>query len=267
LQRARSRAYVLAVEASALERVLVRDRLVISIALAALTVLSWAYLVLPGEVRIGGERLMPCCGVNFGVTLAMWIVMMIGMMLPSVAPMVLTHAAVTRRRVAHGAPFVPSGLFLLGYLLSWGGFSLAAALVQWLLYRAAFLDRHSLAVGPWAGSAVLIGAAVFQLSPAKDACLSHCRVPLGYFMTEWREGNIGAVSMGLRHGAFCIGCCWLLMAVLFAVGVMNMLWVGVLTAFVLAEKILPWPRVVVWSGSAVCVVGAVALIGSTVLAK
>jgi len=255
------------VEASALERVLLLDRLVISVALAALAILSWAQMAVPGEVWIGGERLMPCCGVSFGMTLAMWIVMMIGMMLPSVAPMVLTHAAVSRRRVAHGAPFVPSGLFLLGYLLSWSGFSAAAALVQWLLYHGALLDRHSLAIGPWAGGAVLIGAGLFQLSPMKNACLSHCRVPLGYFMTEWQEGKLGAVNMGLRHGAFCIGCCWLLMAVLFAVGIMNMLWAGVLTAFVLAEKILPWPRIVVWSGSAICFVGAVALIGSSVLAK
>src|SRR4051812_16103177 len=158
---------------------------------------------------------MPCCSSRFGVALVMWVVMMAGMMIPSVAPMVLTHAAIMRRRVAQGAPFVSSGLFLAGYLLAWSAFSAVAAFAQWVLFRSALLDGHSLSIGPWAGGAVLFAAAVFQLSPAKNACLSHCRAPLGYFITEWREGHSGAVTMGLRHGVFCIGCCWLLMAVLF----------------------------------------------------
>ena len=114
-----------------------------------------------------------------------------------------------------------SGLFLAGYLLAWSGFSAVAAFAQGVLYRGALLDGRSLSIGPWAGAAVLLAAAAFQLSPAKNACLSQCRAPVGYFVTEWREGNAGAVIMGLRHGIFCIGCCWLLMAVLFAVGIMN----------------------------------------------
>jgi predicted metal-binding membrane protein len=189
----------------------------------------------------------------------MWVVMMAGMMIPSVAPMVLTHASIMRRRVPRGAPFVPSGLFLGGYLVAWTGFSAVAALSQWVLYRAALLDGHSLAIGPWGGGAVLVAAAVFQVSPAKDKCLSQCRAPLGYFLTEWREGHRGAVVMGVRHGVFCIGCCWLLMAVLFAVGIMNILWGAAITAFVVAEKVLPWPRAVVWSGCAMCLLGAVVL--------
>jgi predicted metal-binding membrane protein len=189
----------------------------------------------------------------------MWVVMMAGMMIPSVAPMVLTHASVVRRRVPRGAPFVPSGLFLTGYLVAWTAFSAIAALAQWALYRAALLDGRSLAIGPWAGGAVLVAAAIFQLSPAKDKCLSQCRAPLGYFLTEWREGLVGAVVMGVRHGVFCIGCCWLLMAVLFAVGIMNLVWGAAITAFVLAEKVLPWPRGVVWAGSAMCLLGAAVL--------
>jgi predicted metal-binding membrane protein len=194
----------------------------------------------------------------------MWVVMMAGMMIPSAAPMVLTHAAIARRRAHLGAPFVSSALFLAGYLCAWAAFSAAAAGAQVALHRAAVLDARSLSVGPWAGAAVLIAAAAFQLSPAKSACLTRCRAPVGWFITEWRDGHAGAVTMGLRHGATCIGCCWLLMAVLFAVGIMNIVWGAALTAFVVAEKALPWRRTIVWSGSALCAAGAAILIWSAV---
>jgi predicted metal-binding membrane protein len=241
------------------ERVLRRDRLLIGGALAALTALSWLQMALPGACPARGG-LSACCGSQFGVAFPMWVVMMAGMMIPSVAPMVLTHAAIVRRRAAAGAPFASSGLFLAGYLMAWTGFSAAAALAQSALSHAAVLDGRSLSIGPWAGAAVLLGAAAFQLSPAKNACLSQCRAPVGYFITEWREGRAGAVVMGLRHGVFCIGCCWGLMAVLFAVGIMNLVWGAALTAFVVAEKIFPWRRAVVWSGGAACAAGAAALI-------
>jgi predicted metal-binding membrane protein len=241
-----------------------RDRFVVGGVLSALTIMSWVQMVLPAG-STGGQHLAlaPCCSSRFGVAFAMWVVMMAGMMIPSVAPMVLTHAAIVRRRAAAGAaaaPLLSSGLFLAGYLLAWSAFSAAAAFAQGALVRAALLDERSLSVGPWAGAAVLLAAAIFQLSPAKSACLSQCRAPAGYFITEWREGRVGAVIMGLRHGAFCIGCCWMLMAVLFAVGIMNILWGAVLTAFVVAEKVLPWRRAVVWFGGAMCVAGAVVLV-------
>src|SRR4029079_1189377 len=119
-----------------LERVLRRDRLIIGVVLAALTALSCVQMVGPAD----GARLAPCCGARFDVTFAMWVVMMAGMMIPSVAPMVLTHAAIVRRRAGRGAPFVPSGLFLSGYLIAWVGFSAAAAFAQGVLFRAAVLD-------------------------------------------------------------------------------------------------------------------------------
>ncbi len=250
---------------SALERALRRDRAVLSTLLAALTLVSWTHMVLPSDSTLGPERFMPCCGARFGPAFSMWVVMMVAMMLPSVAPMVLTHAAVMRRRVAQGAPFVSSGLFLSGYLLAWTGFSAIAALVQALLFRGALLDGHSLAIGPLAGAAVLLAASLVQHSPGKHACLAHCRAPLGYFVTEWREGPLGAVEMGLRHGLQCIGCCWALMAVLFAVGIMNLFWGVAITAFVVAEKVLPWPRAVVSAGSASCLLGALLLIYRAVL--
>jgi predicted metal-binding membrane protein len=251
---------------TALERLLRRDRVIISMALAALTMVSWVQMVTPSEATSAPEGLMPCCGARFSVAFSMWVVMMAGMMIPSVAPMVLTHAGIVRRRAAQGAPFVSSSLFFLGYLVAWSAFSAAAALAQCVLYRTSLLDGHSLSIGPSAGAVVLIAAAAFQLSSAKDACLSQCRAPLGYFLTEWREGRSGAVIMGLRHGVFCIGCCWLLMAVLFAVGIMNILWGAMITAFVLAEKVLPWRRAVVWFGGAVCLAGAAALVCRAVLA-
>jgi predicted metal-binding membrane protein len=255
------------VQTSAFERVFRRigvqhDRFVISCVLGALTIVCWTQMLAAG----GAGALMPCCASRFGVAFSMWVVMMAGMMIPSVAPMVLTHAAITRRRAAAGAPFASSGLFLGGYLVAWAGFSAVAALAQGALQRAAMLDGRTLSVGPWAGGAVLLAAGIFQLSRAKEACLSRCRAPVGYFLTEWREGSAGAVVMGLRHGLSCIGCCWLLMAVLFAVGIMNILWGAAITLFVVAEKALPWRRAVVWSGSAACLAAGALLLGRAALA-
>jgi len=244
--------------ASRFVRALEDDRAVIAPVLFLLSALSWVQMTASEEAD-GGE-LMPCCSARFAIAFPMWVIMMAGMMIPSVAPMVFTHAAIMRRRASIGMRYLRTGLFLGGYLAAWAGFSAVAALAQGALYRSRLLDGESLAIGPWAGAGVLVAAAVFQLSPAKSVCLAQCRAPLGYFLTEWREGNGGAFEMGLRHGLFCIGCCWLLMAVLFAVGIMNVLWGAAITAFVLAEKVLPWPRAVVWLGSAACLAGAAVLL-------
>jgi predicted metal-binding membrane protein len=248
------------VSGDAVANIFRRDRALVSSALALLTVLSWVQMMrMPGD---GTVAIMPCCGASYWMAFTMWVVMMAGMMIPSVAPMVLTHAAIVRRRGAIGGvtPLALSGLFLGGYLVAWTAFSAGAALAQWALYKSALLDGRSLTIGPLAGAVVLVAAGAFQLSPAKGACLKQCRAPVGYFTTEWREGPIGATRMGLRHGVFCIGCCWLLMAVLFALGIMNVVWGAVITAFVLAEKVLPWRRAVVWSGALACFCGAALLL-------
>src|SRR5262249_29885644 len=151
---------------------LARDRLVIALALAVLTGVAWAQMVSSSDMGAGVQRLLPCCGARFGVAFSMWVVMMVAMMIPSVAPMVLTHAAITRRRVARGAPYVPSGLFLAGYLVAWSAFSAIAAAAQWALYHSGLLDGRSLSIGPIAGAALLVAAGVFQFLPAKNACLS-----------------------------------------------------------------------------------------------
>jgi predicted metal-binding membrane protein len=246
-----------------LEQGLRRDRLALELALAALTILCWVEMAAPEGAPSGAGRLLPCCGSRFGVAFAMWVVMMAGMMIPAVAPMVLAYAAIARRRAARGArlvsSFISSGAFLAGYLVAWTAFAAVAALAQSALQRGGRLDA-SLSVGPWAGAVVLLAAGAYQLSPAKDACLSGCRAPVGFFLTRWREGAFGALAMGLEHGLSCVGCCWLLMAILFAVGIMNPLWGAAITLFVVAERVLPWRRTVVWAGGLLCLAGAAVLL-------
>lgn len=173
------------------------------------------------------------------LTFAMWAVMMVGMMTPSAAPLVLLFARVQRDRRERAAPHLPTSLFLLGYLLVWGAFAVASTLAQWGLHSAALLSPRLVATSPLLGGLLLVLAGLFQLTPLKDACLKNCRTPLSFIMTGWREGRWGAVRMGLSHGFYCVGCCGLLMALLFVGGVMNLLWVGALSLFVLLEKLVP----------------------------
>ena len=168
-------------------------------------------------------------------TVTMWAVMMVGMMSPSAAPVLLLFAATHARRGERGASAtVP--MFGLGYAAVWAAFSACATLVQWALHDAALLSPTMAVASPPVAGALLVAAGVYQLTPLKRACLTHCQTPLGFLMSHWREGAGGAFQMGLRHGIYCVGCCWVLMGVLFAVGVMNLAWVGVLTAFILVEK-------------------------------
>jgi len=177
--------------------------------------------------------------VDFLLMFVMWAVMMVAMMTPSAAPMILTYSRVNRRHNEQRSPFLATGAFLAGYLVVWTGFSAVATLAQWELHRTAMLSPMMVSNSPLLGGVLLIGAGVFQFTPLKRACLAHCRSPLGFFMTEWREGTRGALLMGIRHGTFCVGCCWLLMALLFVAGVMNLLWVAVIAGYVLVEKIVP----------------------------
>lgn len=227
--------------------------------LTLLTVLCW-YETIPAHSE-GSHELLPCCGATFGLAFWMWVVMMAGMMVPSVAPMVLAYAGIARRRARQGTPVVPASLFLGGYVIAWSVFAFVAAFVQWGLYHLHWLDGKTLSIGPWAGALVLCVAGAFQFSAAKQACLSECRAPIGFFMTSWRPGKLGAVRMGLSHGTHCIGCCWALMLVMFSVGVMNLVWGAALTMFMIAEKVLPRPRIVVALGGVACFVGAAVLVG------
>jgi predicted metal-binding membrane protein len=181
----------------------------------------------------------------------MWTVMMIAMMVPSAGPMILAFATINRRRAAAGGLAVPTAIFLAGYLVAWTAVSLVATLAQWALQAVALLAPETLSVTPVAGGLLLLAAGIWQLTPIKYACLARCQSPLGFILSEWREGGRGAFVMGLRHGVFCVGCCWTLMALLFVAGVMNLLWVAAIAAFVLVEKIAPPGRLVSWVSGAV----------------
>jgi predicted metal-binding membrane protein len=196
-------------------------------------------------------------------TFAMWAVMMIGMMAGTAAPVLLLFAAARARRDARGVrPAVL--MFGLGYLTVWVGFSACAALAQWLLHQTAMLSPAMAASSPYLAGAILIVAGGYQLTPWKGACLTYCRSPLGFLMTSWREGRLGALQMGVRHGAYCLGCCWALMCVLFVVGVMNLVWVAALTGFVLLEKVGPAGTIVARVAGAAMVLAGILLIAAKV---
>jgi len=217
-------------------------RLAIAAALAGITVLCWLYLFAEAaDMRAMGDMAMPTKGaVDLVLLLVMWWIMMIGMMLPSAAPMILTFATVNARRRARAQPWVPTTLFASGYVLAWGGFSIAATLAQWGLESAALLSPMAMSVtSARLGGVLFVAAGLYQLTPLKRACLSACRSPFDFVVNRWRDGAIGALRMGVEHGLSCLGCCWILMALLFVGGVMNLLWVAVLAAVVLIEKLFP----------------------------
>jgi predicted metal-binding membrane protein len=231
----------------------------------AVTLAAWAYLAhlaaMPGMASMPGMTagLMPWTGADALFALVMWMVMMVGMMLPSATPVLLLVAAVNRRGAAAGGRGL-TGAFGLGYVLAWGGFSVAATAAQWGLHAAALLSPPLATTSPLLGGVLLVAAGVYQLTPLKAACLAHCRSPLSFLMTEWREGAGGALRMGLRHGLYCLGCCALLMGLLFVAGVMNLLWVALIAVFVLVEKVVPGgPRVGRLLGAVLIVTGLVVL--------
>jgi len=184
--------------------------------------------------------LHPWTSAHFAMTFAMWVIMMVGMMLPSATPATLLYTAVARKAAREGTPVAPVGAFIAGYLLTWTLFSLGATLAQWGLERAALLSPMLVSSSPALGGALLVAAGLYQLTSWKDACLAHCRNPAHFMAAHWKAGVPGALRMGLAHGAFCIGCCWVLMGLLFFGGVMNLLWIAAITLFVLVEKVVPF---------------------------
>ena len=255
-------------EPAGLGAVLRRDRAIILAALAVLTAVSWAHVVRMERDVVAysgpGDRarvVMSCCGVDPTLTFVMWVAMMVGMMLPSAGPMVLAFAAVDRRRGERGGPLVSTSVFVAGYLLVWTAFSAVAAFGQWALFQTGWLDPHRQAIPPVAGGLLLLGAGLYELTTVKRSCLGRCRAPRAFVEDHWRGGKRGALVMGFRHGVVCAGSCWILMTMLFAVGVMNLVWVAAITVFVLAEKVLPWKRAVVWTGAVACFVSGVVMLG------
>jgi len=227
---------------------------VIVAALATVAALAWLYLFLDAAdmtaAMAGMDRTMampPRAAIELVLLFAMWWVMMVGMMLPGVAPVILTFATVNRNRQARGEPYVPAALFAAGYLLAWGGFSLVATLAQEALERAALLSPMDMTTNNrLLGGLLFVAAGLYQFTPIKLACLQSCRSPLDFVLNHWRDGAGGALRMGLTHGVHCLGCCWVLMLLLFVGGVMNLLWIAVLAIVVLIEKLSTGP----WIGRA-----------------
>lgn len=211
------------------------DRTVVLVALALLVALAWGYLVM---MALGMAH--HATGAIF--MLLMWSVMMVAMMAPAAAPMVAVFATMSRGRNRASSLIGPSGAFVLAYMSLWVGFAALATLVQWALHSAALLSPAMSSASYRLSGALLVAAGVYQFTPLKEVCLAKCRNPLGFLLAEWRNGTGGAFVMGLRHGLYCVGCCWLLMALLFVAGVMNLLWIALLTLVVLAEKTLPFGR-------------------------
>jgi len=192
-----------------------------------------------------------------GWFLGVWVVMMAAMMFPSLAPTVALYSTMTRRR----GPSRPL-LFASGYLLVWGAAGLGAYGL-FALGRSLFgsdLAWHS--GGRWFAAGVLAVAALYELTPLKDMCLAKCRSPLGFLLGTWRDGRIGALAMGSRHAAWCLGCCWALMAALFALGVMSLTWMAFVAALIALEKTVPWRRAVTWCTAVVLFVLAIAVLAA-----
>lgn len=248
-----------------------RDRLLIWCCLVAIVALAWGYLLYLDHAmssameygammaEMGMPMAQPWTAADIFFTFAMWVVMMVGMMTGSAAPVMLLFAGMHARQGGRRAPLAVLS-FGLGYVIVWVGFSACAALAQWALHHAAMLSPAMAASNAYLGGAILCAAGLYQFTPLKQACLMHCQSPLGFLMTRWRNGTFGALKMGMRHGTYCLGCCWALMGVLFVVGVMNLVWVAVLTLFVLVEKIGPRGLLVARAAGVAMIVAGVFLL-------
>ena len=228
---------------SVLEQLLRRDWTVTLIALLTASLLAWAYLMFGAGMGAHSMSMpnvvMPMASAwttsYFALMLVMWGIMMAAMMLPSAAPMILLFATIERRR-RETSPFPATTIFATAYVAVWIGFSVAATLLQWQLDHLAMLSPAISVTSALLSAIVLIAIGAYQFTPWKQACLRNCRSPLEFITWHWNRGPFG---MGFRHGIYCVGCCWMLMLLLFVGGVMNLLWVLLIAAFILAEKTVP----------------------------
>jgi predicted metal-binding membrane protein len=246
------------------------DRAIVLGSLAVAIVLAWAYLLIGAGIEMetmdmGGGRMMampPQWTLGYGlVVFLMWAAMMVAMMLPSAAPVTLLVASITRkRREAGSAVGLSTAPFVFGYLAVWLAFAAMATLLQWRLDAAELLSETMALANTLVAGGVLVVAGIYQWTPLKQACLRHCRSPLGFILHHWRDGAQGAFASGARHGGFCLGCCWMLMVLLFVGGIMNIAWIAGIALIVLIEKTLPWGgRMGRATGAVLVVWGAVTL--------
>lgn len=247
-----------------LEAILRRDRVIVAGTLIVLTALAWSYVLwLAADMDMGGMdmsgfRMIPAGmglmkpaaapwnAAEFAFVFAMWAVMMIGMMTPSASPMILLYARVGGQAANKGNALAATWWFGAGYLLVWTAFAFAATLAQWVLERECLLTPAVAGSSQVFGGMVMIAAGLYQWMPLKDACLRQCQAPWLFIQRHggFRGDARGSLSLGARHGMYCVGCCWVLMALLFVGGVMNVLWIAAIAIFVLAEKVVPAGRAI-----------------------
>jgi predicted metal-binding membrane protein len=226
-----------------------RDRIALWSGIIVITALAWIYLII---MPMGARS--PLLDVT--LMFLMWAVMMVAMMLPSAAPMLSTYTRIAAPRDGYRASHV--WMFAAGYFVIWTAFSVAATALQYALQSAAIIS-NALRTTSIAGGVILIAAGIYQLTPLKNICLKRCRTPIGFFMTNWRDGALGAFKMGLEHGAFCTGCCWMLMALLFVAGVMNLEWIAAISVLVLVEKATPFGRAIALSSGVAMIAAGLVL--------
>ena len=233
-------------EMSVVTSMLHRDRWIVIGGLLTIVALSWSYLLqLTGpDMQAMGDMVMPVAPAPWtpghaALVAFMWAVMMAAMMLPSASPTILLYAGLARRRREREAAVPSAGLFALGYLSVWVAFSFLSTTLQWLLEALLLMSPDMATTSVVLAGAMLIAAGFYQWTPLKQACLRQCRSPLDFLLAHWRAGGRGALAMGARHGLFCLGCCWVLMLLLFVGGIMNLLWIAALALVVLVERIAP----------------------------
>ena len=253
---------------SPFERVLRNDRLVALAGIAFVVLLAWGYLLAGAgiDMSMAGMEMdpMPWAVDHALIIFIMWWVMMIAMMVPSAAPTILLFSTIKRKQEPSGRTSMEAYIFLLGYLLMWAAFSIAAVFVQWVLESLGWMSMEMTSSNAILGRIILLAAGLNQFTPPKAACLRHCQSPVIFFSQDWRPGNLGALRMGLRHGAYCVGCCWFLMALLFVSGIMNLLWIAGIALYVPFEKLLPLnQRLSNAAGLALLASGAVVLARAT----
>lgn len=230
-----------------LDRLLRRDRLIVILGLASVSALAWLRVL---QDALGGRGVdqsmadmamarMVWTASTFAAMLAMWTIMMAAMMLPGASPMILLFATISRKQRERQAPYAPAAVFVIAYSTIWLGFSLLATTAQWALDASALLSPALAATSSAVAGGVLVAAGIYQFTPLKNTCLQSCRTPLDFLIGHWRSGPRGAFVMGLQHGIYCLGCCWMLMALLFVGGIMNIAWVAALSLYVLLEKTVP----------------------------
>ena len=228
-----------------LQALLRNDQAVVIGGLASVALLAWAYMFAGAGMDMGDGSMagmttrMIWTPSYAAVVFVMWWIMMVAMMLPSASSTILLFSRIGAQRREAARPVGSAAAFTLGYLLVWGVFSLAATLMQWALDASGLLSLMMASANPILSAVILIAAGLWQLTPLKLACLRHCRSPLHFVVHRFRPGAQGALRMGAEHGAFCLGCCWFLMLLLFYSGIMNLYWIAGLAAYVLIEKTAP----------------------------